>query len=236
MTVLEIAATLNDIERLDKDLEQHFRDKFLVQSSLTRQLVSFQANKARPVYRWYKYKEAFSAALVEYLFEAYGVAKGRILDPFAGSGTALFAASTLGLDSDGIELLPIGQQIVNAKKILETSFRASDFDTLRNWAEARVWEKSVERIPLSELRITRGAYPEQTKESIEKYLGSCMKENSQVQTVAKTGRTGKGKGRRCPVKWLWWTTAGANRSSAGTVPQYLHVPASCLFRRQEHPR
>ena len=53
---------------------------------LSRQLVSFQANKAKPRYRWYKFKEAYSASLVEYLFKSYGIAKGPILDPFCRNG------------------------------------------------------------------------------------------------------------------------------------------------------
>lgn len=175
--------SLDAIERLDKELQEHFRSKLQLGPSLTRALVSFQANKARPVYRWYKYKEAFSAALVEHLLQKYGITGGRILDPFAGSGTALFAASALGLDCDGIELLPIGQQIIATKRLLETEFTTEDFQTLRNWAQLRVWEQSVERAPLMELRITKGAYPQQTQEAIERYLGACQRENSRVQAV-----------------------------------------------------
>jgi hypothetical protein len=62
---------LNEINRLDMELESHFKSKFHIQSSLTRSLVSFQANKNRPVYRWYKYKEGFSASLVEHFFQKY---------------------------------------------------------------------------------------------------------------------------------------------------------------------
>jgi DNA modification methylase len=102
-------SALRKIDNLDKQLQHHFQTKFLVQPALTRLLVSFQANKTRPIYRWYKYKEAFSASLVELLLEKYRLNQGKILDPFAGSGTALFAVSDLGLDADGIELLPIGQ-------------------------------------------------------------------------------------------------------------------------------
>lgn len=176
-------AFLEEIERLDQELYRHFKTRFRLQLSLTRALVSFQANKARPVYRWYKYKEAFSAALVEYLFQTYRVAGGRVLDPFAGSGTALFAASALGIDADGIELLPIGQQIVAARQLLEAEFTTDDFDALQRWATVSVWEQSEEKIPLAELRITTDAYSERTRDSIEKYMGACQQENSRVQAV-----------------------------------------------------
>jgi DNA modification methylase len=95
-------------------LLQNFKSRFVVQPLLTRPLVSFQANKTLPIYRWYKYKEAFSASLVEHLLRKYGVSKGVILDPFAGSGTALFAASGVGINADGIELSPIEAGLLTA--------------------------------------------------------------------------------------------------------------------------
>lgn len=174
---------LGEIERLDKKLLQHFKSKFVVQLSLTRTLVSFQANKTRPVYRWYKFKEAFSASLVEHLFHKYGIAKGKILDPFAGSGTALFVASATGISADGIELLPIGQQIIATKRLLDSDFTPEDLETLRRWSASRIWEPSETRVDLPELRITKGAYPDKTREAIEKYLSACQQESSQVQTV-----------------------------------------------------
>jgi hypothetical protein len=61
-------SALREIDNLDQKLQHHFQAKFLVQPALTRLLVSFQANKTRPIYRWYKYKEAFSADLVAILF------------------------------------------------------------------------------------------------------------------------------------------------------------------------
>lgn len=174
---------LSKIGRLDRHLFQRFKSKFVVQPSLSRLLVSFQANKTRPVYRWCKFKEAFSASLVEYLFHKYGITAGRILDPFAGSGTALFAASTMGIDADGIELLPIGHEIIKAKQILDAEFTPEDFERLRQWSALRLWEQSEMRVSLPELRITQGAYPEKTKEAIEQYIGACQQENSRVQAV-----------------------------------------------------
>lgn len=174
---------LSEIGRLDYQLFKRFESKFVIQPSLSRLLVSFQANKTRPAYRWYKFKEAFSASLIEYLFYRYDITSGRVLDPFAGSGTTLFAASAMGLDADGIELLPIGQEIIMTKQILDTEFTPEDFDRLRYWSQAKVWKSSEIRTPLPELRITRGAYSEQTKESIEKYIGALQQENSRVRAV-----------------------------------------------------
>jgi len=174
---------LDTISCLDEQLYKRFKNKLGVEPSLSRLLVSFQANKTRPIYRWYKFKEAFSASLVEHLFHKYGINAGRILDPFAGSGTALFAASAMGIDADGIELLPIGHEIITAKQILDAEFTPEDFERLRQWSTLRVWEQSEMRIPLPELRITQGAYPGKTKEAIEKYISAYQQENNRVQSV-----------------------------------------------------
>lgn len=174
---------LSEIECLDQKLHQHFKDKFAFHTYLTRSLVSFQANKARPIYRWYKYKEAFSAPLTEYLFHKYSIKSGTILDPFAGSGTALFVAALMGMKAEGIELLPIGQQIVNTRILLESKFTADDFAALKRWLALRPWKQARTETPLPELRITRGAYPEQTCEAIKVYRAAWKQENERVQAV-----------------------------------------------------
>ncbi len=174
---------LSEVERLDQHLYHHFKDKFHLDLSLSRSIVSFQANKTREIYRWYKFKEAFSASLVEYLLEKYNIVNGVSLDPFAGSGTALFAANAMGINADGIELLPIAQEIINTKILLELEFTTDDFSTLELWSREKPWKQSKLQIPLNEMRITKGAYPCQTKEEIEKYLGACESGNKRVQSV-----------------------------------------------------
>lgn len=176
-------SALKEIDNLDQQLQHHFQPKFLVQPALTRLLVSFQANKTRPIYRWYKYKEAFSAALVELLLQKYGIEQGKLLDPFAGSGTALFAASELGFDADGIELLPIGQQIIETKQILDTKFRSDDLERLKTWLSLQIWKQAEQQLCLPEFRITKGAYSTENKRAIEQYLGSLCQENERVRGV-----------------------------------------------------
>lgn len=173
----------NWIESIDRDLLRHFEHKFLLEPRLTRTLVSFQANKTRPTYRWYKFKEGFSAELVERLLQNYGISGGAILDPFAGSGTTLFAASAMGGNADGIELLPIGQQIIATRRLLESGFTTEDLDTVKQWTQSRQWHHGEGYVGLPELRITKAAYPQETKESIERYLAACQSENGRVQLV-----------------------------------------------------
>jgi DNA modification methylase len=175
--------SLIEIEDLDRKLSDHFKDKHVPHPALSRSLVSFQANKARAVYRWYKYKEAFSASLVEYLFDKYRINSGRVLDPFAGSGTALFVAASVGINADGIELLPIGQQIILGRKLIESEFTANDFAALKRWSVLRPWKQSPAKQALPELRITKGAYPGPTRDAIEQYLETLQRENDRVRAI-----------------------------------------------------
>jgi DNA modification methylase len=175
--------TLQEIERLDHDLATQFGDKLAIQTVLGRSLVSFQANKTRPVYRWFKYKEAFSAALVEYLLERYQIPRGRLLDPFAGSGTSLFVAAALGMQADGIELLPIGEQIIRTRHLLQNSFSPADLSTLKRWSREHPWLKVDQAHNLPELRLTKGAYPEPTLSWIGKFLAAVDQETESIQSV-----------------------------------------------------
>jgi DNA modification methylase len=174
---------LREIEALNAESEKRWRHKLVIANELTRALVSFQANKSRAVYRWYKYKEAFSAELVEHLLNRYKLSSGVLLDPFAGSGTALFAAGALGLKAEGIELLPIGQNIIETKQLIDWELRPSDKKTLARWARQRPWQKCRKACALNELRITKGAYPKATVEGMGKYLTGCQRENDRVKAV-----------------------------------------------------
>ena len=174
---------LEQIEELNRSLIEYFPNTLVVDNALTRKLVSFQANKARTYYRWYKYKEAFSADLVEYLFRKYGVVKGKILDPFAGAGTALFVCSALGYYAEGIELLPIGQKIIKANVLVRGVNKQSIVAGLENWLLQKPWNAEGEIKGFEVLRITDGAYPQKTHHKIGRYLNELEDEPTETREI-----------------------------------------------------
>jgi DNA modification methylase len=179
----ETAEALGNIEKLNLDAETRWADKLCVDNTLTRALVSFQANKGRAVYRWFKYKEAFSAGLIEHLLCKYRISKGILLDPFAGSGTALFAAGGLGMKSEGIELLPIGRTLIATKQLIDLDLIDGDVKRLAFWRDERPWRKCKTTKPINELRITRGAYPADTLDAMGRFLAASDQEGDRVQAV-----------------------------------------------------
>ena len=172
-----------DIESISAKTEKRYNGHLKTENALSRGLVSFQANKTRSVYRWYKFKEAFSADLVEYLLDRYKIKGGVLLDPFAGSGTALFASSSVGVSAEGIELLPIGQQIIKTKRLIDDGLSPDEMTALERWSISAPWKKSKGRKEVPELRITKGAYPEETLTAMEKFLHLIDAESPKVSSI-----------------------------------------------------
>ena len=181
--IIPDSAELQELDALNLDAEQRWKEKLKVDNSLTRSLVSFQANKSRAIYRWFKYKEAFSAGLIEVLLSKHTNGRGLLLDPFAGSGTAMFAAGAQGMGAEGIELLPIGQTVISTKQVIDWELQRDDVETLERWAASAPWKDSSEFRRLLELRITKGAYPPETASCIGKYLAAAEQENTRVHRV-----------------------------------------------------
>jgi len=134
-------------------------------------MVSFQANKKENGYRWFKYKEGFSAALMRYVFEMTGVKSGLILDPFAGAGTALFTAADLGIDADGIELLPVCAEIIEVRKLIfDCTDKHALAHNINTFIASRSWEKKGQTFSFPHLRITQGAFSQKTEYQLGRYL------------------------------------------------------------------
>lgn len=74
---------------------------------------TFQDNMKLPVHRWFRYSAGFSADWVEDLVRQF--APAAVLDPFAGSGTAVLAAQAAGASAYGYESHPFVARIAAAK-------------------------------------------------------------------------------------------------------------------------
>ena len=84
---------------------------------------------------------------MEYLLRLVGHPKGRGLDPFAGSGSTLRAARTLGLSMDGIERDPAFAEIARHRSGVHSD--ASMHLEVGPVAEPEVfeWDSALEREP-----------------------------------------------------------------------------------------
>jgi hypothetical protein len=177
---------IEQIQKLDQRLYQHFNKVIETKANIDRKLVSFQANKLEPFYRWYKYKEAFSSQLIKYLLKEFKVKQGTIFDPFSGIGTTLFSAYDLGYNSEGIELLPLGIQIVESRLIAMEKITNEEIMRLNLWREQKIWDNVNNWESLNYLRITKNAYSTETEVKIKKYLAKLKEESTQVQSILLT--------------------------------------------------
>lgn len=164
-------------------LYHRLADRLETAYNLSRKVVSFQANKEEPVYRWFKYKEGFSSKLVKYFLTEYSSKPGRLLDPFAGVGTTLFAGQELGWRSYGIELLPVGTFVMKTRQALNEVDTQSLKSAVNDiWADLARINHSDCRI--NHISITKDAFPEDTEDYLNRYLGYCSKiKDDRVQTI-----------------------------------------------------
>ncbi len=117
-------------------------------------LVVPSGNESRPVYRWFRYKEAFSHALLERLLKDVSWPGNRelsVCDPFVGSGTSLLSAChnpwSVPVHAVGVERNPfvavlarakvaavtVGRELENPLEIERRKLLARYRDYMRGW-------------------------------------------------------------------------------------------------------
>lgn len=158
-------------------------DRLETAYNLSRKVVSFQANKDEPIYRWFKYKEGFSSTLVKFFLTEYCPKPGILLDLFAGAGTTLFAGQELGWQSYGVELLPVGVFVMQTREALNGIDTEKLRTTIKNlWTELSIIEEYDTHI--NHISITKDAFPDDTEILLNKFLSYCSKiKNKKMQTV-----------------------------------------------------
>lgn len=165
-----------DRPTLERDaLYERYRPKILSNGKFERRHVSFQDNKHRPVYNWFKYKEGFSATLVREILSEHAK-PGVLLDPFAGLGTSLFVGRSLGWDAIGIELLPVGFNAIEARLASEV-IKKTTFKKHLDAIESLCFEDLYDvKHALKHIPITDGAFPKKTENAIAGFRSYCAKQ------------------------------------------------------------
>lgn len=107
-------------------------------------LVNSVSTAQQPFQRWMKYREGYSQELVERIVD--NGAAGLLLDPFAGGGTSLVSAQSLGLQSMGYEVNPVVSTISRAKtQIYEPSDYKEIADVVRKIGQLTVRAPTADR-------------------------------------------------------------------------------------------
>lgn len=139
--------------------ENKYRDILELTDKFNRQSVSFQLSKKDTLHGWLKYKEGFSANLVNTFLKDYGIIAGsNVLDPFMGSGTTALVCQMNGINSVGYDIMPISTVAIEAKQNI-MRYNINEIKTLvKNFGMQFLPEQYNERTPY--IRITDTAYPE----------------------------------------------------------------------------
>ncbi len=163
---------MTDHNKQREELYRKYENLIEVDFNLSRSLVSFQSSKQEPFYGWFKYREGFSPKLVEYFLLKYHPAQGHILDPFAGSGSALFAAGGLGWRSTGIEVLPVGKFVMESRVAAERVdikiFECTIKSLIHSLDKSDSPSQQIRHIP-----ITEGAFPKEAEDELNRYISLC---------------------------------------------------------------
>jgi hypothetical protein len=127
--------------------------------------------RTKHVHRLHPYLGKYIPQLVEELFRRHVPPRGRVLDPFAGSGTTLVQALESGLDSTGVDIASFNCLLTSVKTrehnpfVLETElrdalarFERGEGAAVRTTPYVRAWFAPAARDDLLRFRSLVGEY------------------------------------------------------------------------------
>jgi len=148
-----------DIRR--KELESLYFNYVEITDKFNRQIVSFQKNKKNVVHRWLKYKEGFSAELVESLLKEMKIDENStIMDPFIGSGTTALVCRMMNYDCIGFDILPTSKLAIEVKANI-LNYNIEEIKKLKEEFESIEVPSGYDGF-VPYVSITKGAYPVDT--------------------------------------------------------------------------
>ena len=84
-------------------------------NGMSKKDVTFIKSKDTPFQRWYPYIEGYSTDFVKSLIENFEIKDTLVYEPFAGTGTTLFASDDAGLSTVYSEVNPLLQYLIQTK-------------------------------------------------------------------------------------------------------------------------
>jgi DNA methylase len=99
-----------------------------------------ERERTKHVHRLHPYLGKFVPQLVEELLRRYVEPAGRVLDPFAGSGTTLVQALESGHDAVGVDVAPFNCLLMQVKTAAyDTGALRADLEAVRDRADSFAW-------------------------------------------------------------------------------------------------
>lgn len=91
-------------------------------NGMSKKDVTFVKSKDTPFQRWYPYIEGYSPEFVKSLIKNFNIKDTLVYEPFAGTGTTLFAADDEGISTVYSEVNPLLQYLIQTKiKVLKAN-------------------------------------------------------------------------------------------------------------------
>lgn len=146
-------------ETARQEIEKKYTPILEVTTKFDRRSVSYQLSKKDMLHSWLKYKEGFSADLVNIILDDMGAIPGDlVMDPFMGSGTTALVCQMRGINSVGFDIMPISAVSIKAKANV-MRYKISEIETLLSEFTQLVMPEDYDKTT-AYVTITDTAYPE----------------------------------------------------------------------------
>lgn len=149
-------------DKARKKLEKNYSKILEITNKFNRQTVSYQLNKKDILHNWLKYKEGFSADLVNILLDEMGAKpEDWIMDPFMGSGTTALVCQERGIHSIGYDIMPISSLSIKTKTAIYKYDRKEVQSLIKEIESLTLPSTYHSHTPY--ITITQDAYPEENE-------------------------------------------------------------------------